>query len=590
MKLVLIKIYVIFFILFFSFLFSYPNFFGENPSIIINNYSDFKNDHDYLSLKKKFLNNNISFFSIKLENKSDLIIRFNSIEDQFSGYDFLKKNGFNNVSLNILASDKIYFFQKFGINPMKVGLDLRGGVYLSVKINFFNNLRSSLELDILNFVDFLKNKKFNYRFIKIRKNNTVILKFFNKNEFNSNILYYVNSNFNLLFKSENFIIFSLKKKKVFEIRKQILDQTIFIFNKRINELGISDSVVKKVGKNNISIEIAGIQDINRAKKILGKAATLKFMLVDLDRNYDSYKVFYDEKGVDIFLKNDVLLTGDSIIYATSSFESGFNKPCINIKISDKDIKKFENFTRKNIGSLMAIVYKEVIINDKFEEIKEKIISIATIMSALGREFQITGLNLQESKDLALLLRSGSLPASVFIIEEKLIGPSIGEENIKNGLLSIIISLFFIFFFMYFRYSRLGILSNFVLLINIFLLLAIMSIIGVTLTLPGLAGIAITIGMSIDGNILIFERIKEELIKEKDLFFCIESGFKGAYSSIVDSNLTTLIIGLVLFILGNGPVKGFAVTLSIGILTSMYSSIFVTKTFIDYFYLKKFKII
>ncbi len=584
------KLYIIFIIFFLSFLYSYPNFYGESPCVIVGFDNSEKKAFSSL-VETKFLNDNLNFYSIDIDNNIGLVIRFKSTEDQFNGYECLKKNGFTNLSLNILESKKFSFLRSFGIKPMKIGLDLRGGIYLLVKVNINNNLNNNLKLDIFNFVNFLKSNQIQYKKIKIKNNNIAVIKFFSDvSKLDSAILDYVKINFNLLKKGKNFLVLSINKKKFFEIRKQVVEQTIFIFNKRINELGISDSLVRSRGKNTIVIEIAGIQDISRAKKILGKTATLKFMLVDVEKNLDSRKIFYEEKNREVFLKNEIILTGDSVAYASAGFEQTFNKPCIHIKISSKDIKEFEAVTRKNIGNLMAIVYKESVLISGKEEIKERIISIATIMSSLGHEFQITGLNFQESKDLALLLRSGSLPATVFIVEEKLIGPTIGEDNIKRGMYSVSMSFLCIFIFMLLRYRRLGLIANFALIINIFIIIAIMSFIEVTLTLPGLAGVAVTIGMSIDGNILIFERIKEEFFKRNDLFYCIEYGFNGAYSSIIDSNLTTLIVGLVLFILGDGPVKGFSITLSIGVLTSMFSSIFITKSIIDFLYVKKVKLL
>lgn len=584
------KLYIIFFIFFLSFLYSYPNFYGENPSIIIG--FDASEKKDFLSIvEKKFLNYNLNFYSIDIDDNIGLVIRFKSTEDQFNAYEFLKKNGFINLSLNILESKKVSFLKSFGVKPMKIGLDLRGGIYLLIKVDVSNNLNTNLRLDVFNFIIFLKNNKQSYKKVKIKNNNVVVINFFSDiSKLNSSVLDYIKLNFNVLKKGNKFFILSINKRKFFEIRKQVVEQTIFVFNKRINELGISDSLVRSRGKSNIVIEIAGIQDIIRAKKILGKTAMLKFMLVDVENTADSHKVFYEEKNKYIFLKNEILLTGDSVVNASASFEHTLNKPCINIKISNKDIKEFEYITRQNIGKLMAIVYKESVLTSGKEDIKERIISVATIMSSLGHEFQITGLSLQESKDLAILLRSGSLPATVFIVEEKLIGPTIGEDNIKKGIYSVFISFLCIFVFMLLRYKYLGLIANLALSINILALVAFMSIIEVTLTLPGLAGIAVTIGMSIDGNILIFERMKEEFIKKSDLFYCIEHGFSGAYSSIVDSNLTTLIVGLVLFILGDGPVKGFAITLSIGVLTSMFSSIFITKSIIDFLYFKKVRLL
>ncbi|HIH2763132.1 MAG TPA: protein translocase subunit SecD [Candidatus Azoamicus sp.] len=584
------KLYIIFFIFFLSFLYSYPNFYGENPSLILG-FDKLKKENFLKSVENNFSSANLKFFSMDIEDNVGLVIRFKSTEDQFNAYDFLKKKGFSNLSLNILEAKKVSFLKKFGIKPMKIGLDLRGGIYLLVKVNINTNLNNNLKLDIFNFVNFLKLNKQTYKKIKIKNNNVVLFKFHsNLSKLDSIFIDYIRNNFNILKKGDDFFILSINKKKFFEIRKQLIEQTVFVFNKRINELGISDSVVRSVGKNNIIIEIAGIQDMARAKKILGKTANLKFMLVDMEKKPDSYKVFYKEENKEILLKNEILLTGESVIHASAGFEHTLNKPCINIKISNKDITDFEFVTRKNIGKLMAIVYKESVLTSGKEEIKERIINIATIMNSLGHEFQITGLNFNESKDLALLLRSGSLPATVLIVEEKLIGPTMGEDNIKKGVYAVFMSLCCILIFMLLRYKRLGLVADFALIVNFFLMIAIMSFIEVTLTLPGLAGIAVTIGMSIDGNILIFERMKEEFLKKNDLFYSIEYGFNGAYSSIIDSNLTTLIVGLVLFILGDGPVKGFSITLSIGVLTSIFSSIFITKNVIDFLYLKKVKLL
>lgn len=583
------KLYIIFILFFLGLLYSYANFYGENPSIIIG--FDKDNKSDFLNLVQKKLLNEKFEFTIDIDHKIGVVLRFKSTEDQFNAYESLKKNNFSNLSLNILESKNIGVLKIFGIKPMKLGLDLRGGIYLLIKVNINNNLNTSLKCDIFNFVTFLNLNKQSYKKITIKKNNIVKIKFFDKlSNLNSVILGYIKSNFYIIKNGDNFIILSLNRKKFFEIRKQVVEQTIFILNKRINELGISDSLVTSRGKNNIVIEIAGIQDISRAKKIIGKTATLKFMIVDLEKKNNSYKVFYEEQNKEIFLKKQILLTGDSVVYASSGFEHSLNKPCINIKISKKNIKEFEAITKKNIGNLMAIIYKENILTPHGEELRERVISVATIMSALGHEFQITGLTFQESKDLALLLRSGSLPASIFIVEEKVIGPTIGEDNLKKGLNSVLISFFCVFFFMLFKYKFLGLIANFALIINVFILIAIMSFIEVTLTLSGLAGIAVMLAISIDGNVLIFERIKEELLKKGDVFSCIEFGFTNAYSSIIDSNLTTLIVGLVLFILGDGPVKGFAITLSLGVITSMFSCIFITKSFIDFLYLKRVKIL
>jgi len=580
----------------------YPNFYGEDPVIIITKNTDTINNDFIKSINKNFNENNIKKKSLIFDSKNKLIIRFFSTEDQFTAYELLKtkvnKNIDMNLSLNILNSLPANFFEMIKAYPMKLGLDLRGGVHLLVKVITKNNINSFVKGRLVILKKNFKESNIKYKNFKINKKNIIKLYFKNNIEKEKACNYIKNNltDFDLIKYKSNRVKIKLNKKQKQIIKQSIIGQTIYILSKRINELGISDSVIQMQGKDKIAIEIPGIQDMSRAKNIIGKTATLNFMLVDTENSINralkgklstQSKLFYQKDNNPILIKNKSILTGDAIVHASSGFEQHSNKPCINIKLGGKNIELFEETTMKNIGNLMAIIYKESVINENKDiEIKETVISVAKIMSALSRDFQITGLNMQESKDLALLLRSGSLPATISIIEEKIIGPTLGEKNIKSGLISVCIAFITILLFMIMKYKYLGIVAIIALTTNLILLIAIMSIIGVILTLPGLAGITLTIGMSIDANILIFERIKEELNKNSNYISAINNGFENALSSIIDSNLTTLIIGLVLFIFSNGPVKGFAVTLSIGIITSIYSSIFVTKTIIEFILIKK----
>ena len=592
------KFIIILCIFLFSLIYTYPNFQGEDPAIIItkNTNSIDKTFIDFID--KNFIDNNIKKKSITLSNKNTLVIRFFSTDEQFTMYELLKSKIFDKlnitVSLNILNSVSSEFLEKLGAYPMKLGLDLRGGVHLLIKVSTKNNINSFIKGRFLSVRKKLKEHTITRYSTKVNDKNIIKLKFKTHNDamyaydcIKSELI-----DFDLIKHNANKIKIKLNKNKKTEIQKHIVEQTIYILSKRVNELGISDSVIQSQGKDKIVIEIPGIQDIARAKSIIGKTATLNFMLVDTKNNIKlalkgqtpkHSKLFYQKNDAPILIKNKSILTGDAIVHASAGFEQQLNKPCINIRLGGKDIKLFEETTMKNVGKLMAIIYKESIINnDKTLDIKETVISVATIMSALSRDFQITGLTIQESKDLALLLRSGSLPATISIIEEKVIGPSLGEKNIRSGIISICVAFIIIFLFMLAKYKFSGFIASIGLITNLLLLISVMSIIGVTLTLPGLAGITLTIGMSIDANILIFERIREEYKEKINYIYAVEQGFKNALSSIIDSNLTTLIIGLVLFMLGNGPIRGFALTLSIGIVTSIYSSIFVTRTLTEIF--------
>ena len=580
-----IFILVVFFI---SIIYAAPNIYGEDPSIILNSHKEI-NSNFVIKINNDFIKKKIISKSIKIEEKNVLIIRFATTVDQFNAYEIIKKKKLPAViSLNILNSNKLKLFQYINSKPMKMGLDLRGGVHLLIKINTYENIKNITKINFLLLKNYFKKNNIKINIIKSKNNKIIKITFhnINKHDIYYNFIDQNINDFEIYYDKNNVMKFKIKKHIEMEIKKNALEQTIHILTKRINELGISDAIIQQNGINKIIVEIPGIQNISYAKKIIGKTATLNFMLVNKTKNLTNLtkknvKILYNDDNIPIILKNKPILTGNSIIHATSGFENTFNKPCINITIKKKDAKIFNKITKKNIGNLIAIIYKENIYNNKsIEETKEKIINIAKITTELGDQFQITGLNLQESKDLALLLRSGSLPTSITIIEEKLIGPTLGEINIKNGLISIYISLFTIFIFMFLKYKTLGIIANISLILNLTLLISIMSVIGIIVTLPGLAGIALTIGMSIDGNILIFERIKEEL-KSNSMKIAIENGFNNALTSIIDSNITTLIIGLILILLASGPIKSFGITLSIGILTSLYSSIFVSKTIIDF---------
>jgi preprotein translocase subunit SecD len=293
------------------------------------------------------------------------------------------------------------------------------------------------------------------------------------------------------------------------------------------------------------------------------------------------RVLRDRHGYKVLLKKKVILTGDSIVWATSGFDNRDNSPVVSLRLGG-NIKLFEKTTKENIGKAMAIIYRE-------SKADEKVISTATIGSALGNQFQISGLSVKESRDLSLLLRAGAMPANVSIIEEKIIGPSMGQENIQKGIFSVALGLSLVLIAMVAYYSLFGVIANLALLLNLMLLLAGMSIIGATLTLPGIAGIVLTLGMAVDANVLIFERIKEEMQSGSSVLASIHRGFECALATIVDSNLTTLIVGIILFFVGTGPVKGFAVVLSIGILTSLFTAVTGTRAMVSCLYEGKYRL-
>lgn len=571
------KINIIIIIIFMlSIIYAYPNIHGEDPAIIIKDINKNQEiEHAIQNAKIKSLN----------YMNNDLIIRFFSTEEQFNVFEKIKQIKNINAYQNILTSEKTKYLEKIKAYPMKLGLDLRGGVHLVTKTNTEDIIEKEIKNILIKIKNITKQKN-----IKVKKNKIIRFKKNNDYDFKKKINEVLDLEKKIIIKNtDKYIYIKLNKEYKKEIKNIIMDKTLSVLTNRINALGIAETIIQKNGTTKITIDLPGIQNIEHAKNILGKTATLEFMLL-AEKNEKKIKIISDRNGNKIKLKNKCIINGNDIIYASSSFEHTFNKPCVNIKINSYGAKKLNKKTSKNIGKLMAIIYKESYIQDNKTKLKEEIISIAKIMSPLNEQFQITGLNLQESKNLALLLKSGSLPTTLSVIEEKIIGPSLGENNIKNSLKSLIISFILISLFMIIRYKKLGLIAIIALIINITLMISIMSIINVTLTLSAIAGIILTIGMSIDSNILIFERIKEEAKINSNVKVIVKNGFNNALSSITDANVTTLLMSLILFLIGSGPIKGFAIALSLGIITSIYSALIVTKNIIEIIIEKNIKII
>jgi preprotein translocase subunit SecD len=510
----------------FSFIYALPNIYGEDPCVqialvhkIANNSNKVvlqSNPKDLIqNITNELISKNLRFKSIKTDNNNNITVHFVNTEIQLTAKDSLQEllGEQYNVVLN-LASGMPNWLTYFGATPMKLGLDLRGGI------------RFLMNVDV--------------------------------------------------------------QSVAAENKNYIVEQTIEILRNRINELGIAEAAVQRHGSNNIIIELPGVQDIVRAKNILGKTATLDFVMVD-ENNMAGIgnRALKDRFGRTVFVKKKVILTGDAIIGATSEFDPRDHKPVVSLRLRNKGINFFKKTTMENIGKTMGIIYREHKIIEKNSVktsiVEETVISVATIQSALGNHFQISGFNVEESRELALLLRSGAMPSTVSIMEEQIIGPSMGQENIKMGMISVVLGLSLVVVVMLIYYSLFGLIANLALLLNLILLIAGMSLIGATLTLPGIAGIVLTLGMAVDANVLIFERIREEMQNGISILTSIKRGFEYALATIVDSNLTTLIVGIILFFIGTGPIKGFAVVLSIGILTSLFTATICTSAMVNMLY-------
>ena len=480
---------------------------------------------------------------------------------------------------------------------MNLGLDLKGGVHFLMQVDldevidnksrkFSNDIRSQLRKNKIRYSSFkFENNKI---FIDLSKNVNFeeIEDMLNKNYQNT---------FDIKRLEDNKLQISISENAINELRIAAIKQNTTTLRNRVNELGVAEPIVQQSGKTRIVVELPGVKDTTRAKEIIGATATLEFKMVDEES--DAYaaeeseqimfnsKLYYDDADQPVLLKRNVILTGENIVDASSGFDQN-SRPSVNITLDGPGSKRFASTTEDNIGKLMAVLFIESksearVINGETKRVTkkyEKIISIATIQERLSKSFQITGLDSpKQARDLALYLRAGSMAAPMYIIEERTVGPSLGADNIEKGKISVIIGLILVLIFMTYYYRVFGLFANTALILNILIIVSVMSLIpGAVLTLPGIAGIVLTVGMAVDANVLIFERVKEEIRNGSTPLASIELGYKKAFSTIADANITTLIASIILFIFGTGPIKGFAVTLSIGVISSMFTAIIVTR--------------
>lgn len=590
-------------------LYSLPNLFGEDPSVQINGENLEKKDYIVVAdrIKQEIDSKNLSYKKIE-SNSDNILVRFNSTETQLKAMELIKSALGENYSVALnLAPVTPRWLEVLGAEPMKLGLDLRGGVRFLMEVDVNTKLKTEAEGYYSQIRTLLREEKVRYKSITLKSDNTIKLSFNGVNGLKKSDSLIAKKFLDLSVVKQDQdgrfdLLVRLNQAKITQIRKETIENTVIPLRKRVNELGVAEAVVAQQGLNRIVVELPGIQDTARAKDIIGKTATLDFVMVDHENDLQKAlqgktpvgsRILPTNYGGKILVKKKAVLTGDSIIGASSGLDNQDGKPVVHLNIGGEKVALFRNTTLRNIGKQMAIIYRETKMEQSIgadgEVFKtpittETVISHPRINSALGNNFVITGLSMQEARDLALLLKSGALPATISIVEERIIGPSMGQENIDKGLISVAVGLGLVLFFMAIYYRWFGIIANFALVLNLVFLVAIMSLIGATLTLPGIAGIVLTLGMAVDANVLIFERIREELRLGVTPLASISRGFDHAFATIVDANITTLIVGIILYAIGgSGPVKGFAVTLCIGILTSMFTAVTGTKAFIYMLY-------
>tara|TARA_Y100001960_G_scaffold334141_1_gene445752 strand:+ start:48510 stop:50306 length:1797 start_codon:yes stop_codon:yes gene_type:complete len=578
------------FLILFSFIYSLPNFFEKDAAVGIvskNEGRDLIIIEDKIKSKKEELGYDEYFIQ-----DNSLFVVYKSISEQMSGYEKINKmvkDGFY-VNLNLISTQP-QWLTNFGASPANLGLDLRGGVHFLMEVDteeLMSKKLKSYKKDI--------EKTFNVEG-NILGNKAVF-------PYTEEILNYLDNNFldslDIVYLEEtDEIEFEIKNLKKKDFIDSVVKQNIITLNNRVNEIGVAEPTIQRQGENRIIIQLPGIQDTSKAKEIVGATATLDFKAVDekaFMKTKDNVLIEMLDGTGSYYFKIGSIISGKSIIDASSGFDIENNTSIVSVSLDQSAGNVMLEYTTKNKGKLMGSILKTVQYETKKLEdgtlvknkiVTKKAINVARISGVFSNRFQITGLDdKEEAHKLAILLRSGALAAPVEIIEERTIGPNMGAENIKKGKISILIGFALVLILMAIKYRTLGMIANFCVFINMFALLAILSSLGATLTLPGIAGIILTVGMAVDANVVIFERIKEEYARKGKVKKSIESGFAKALSSIIDANITTFIAALVLFGIGSGAVKGFAVTLLIGIITSLITSIFLSKTIIEIVYKNK----
>jgi len=589
-------------------LFALPNIYGKDPALQISaSRSAEVSELTEYQVSAALEEAGIAYETMEL-GIENLVIRFKNEETQLKAISVVKKSlGRNYVVALNLAPATPDWLRKFGADPMFLGLDLRGGVHFLMEVDMDAAVTKAEDRYMSDLRSQLRENKVRYKTITRNKSGGLLIRFKDDNERDSGQSLIEDDFPDLDVKipdvssNEPQLIATLKDQVLRDTQKLALQQNITTLRKRVNELGVAEPVIQQQGSTRIVVQLPGVQDTARAKEILGATATLEFRLVDENHNPQDAvdgrvpagsKLYYERNGQPILLKKQVMLTGDSVIDAASGIDTQSGGPDVTITLDGRGAKRMSHGTRDNVGKRMAVVFIEHKIETiekdgefiKQKETIEEVINAAVIREQLGKRFHITGLDsTQEARTLALLLRAGALAAPIYIIEERTVGPSLGQDNIDKGFKSVVIGFILVLLFMAFYYKVFGLFADVALALNLVLIVAMLSLLQATLTLPGIAGIVLTVGMAVDANVLIFERIREEIRNGNSPQASIHAGYEKAFSTIIDANITTLIAALVLFSFGTGPVKGFAVTLSLGIISSLFTAIMVTRGLVNLTY-------
>ncbi|OGT48853.1 MAG: protein-export membrane protein SecD [Gammaproteobacteria bacterium RIFCSPHIGHO2_12_FULL_41_15] len=593
--------------LIFGVLYSLPNLYPEDPAIQITTHDEAPFPSTIQNQMAAALRSqSLSYKSIAPENNT-IMVRFTDTEDQLKAQDVLQASLGPNYSVALnLAPTTPKWLMAMGANPMKLGLDLRGGVHFLLQVDTNSMIKTRQTADMHSMGQQLRDKNFRYAGISPTSASGFVIRF-RDTDTQRQAESFLQKNFpDYLFttqqeNNEPVIVGVMTQEALLQLSNYAVDQNLTILRTRVSELGIQEPVIQQQGADQISVDLPGIQDMARAKSLIGKMATIRLQLVDTQQDATAAaktgvipfgtQLFKDDNGQPILLNNQVILFGTSIINASPMVDDN-GRPSVSIRVGGSVVTSFHKITGDNIGRPLAVVYVETQIEKRMVDGKiisknvkvEKVINVSTINDALAHNFQITGLSsMQTAQNLALLLRSGAYSAQMNFVEERVIGPSLGKQNIDMGVTSLEIGSMAVVLFMILYYRLLGVIADLALILNIFFIVAILSVMGGTLSLPGIAGIVLTVGMAVDANVLINERIREELRNGVTPQAAIARGYDRAFSTIVDANVTTLIVAVILLALGSSQVQNLAETLIIGLITSMITAIFFTRGIVNLIY-------
>jgi preprotein translocase subunit SecD len=587
-------------------IYALPNLYGEDPALQISGVRQAEVDDTVSATVARTLGD--AGLGIKRQERSEgkLLVRFQDTETQLKAADYIKAALGNDyvVAFNLAPATPAWL-TSFNALPMYLGLDLRGGVHFLMEVDMQAAGKQAIERYTTEIRSLLREEKIRYALLRAEQAGVRVV--FRSEEDRARAESLLRKNFPTLVtetaettgKPE--FITRPSEQEARETQQFALQQNILTLRNRVNELGVAEPVIQQQGASRIVVQLPGVQDPGQAKRILGATATLEYRAVDIEHDLEraiagkvpaGSRLYRERKGGHVLLKKSVIATGDQIVNARSGFDSMTGSPMVSVTLDAKGARSMLRFTKENVGKPMAVVFIENRSETKIvdgEPVKrpvkvEEVVSVATIRDVFSSRFQTTGLDSsREAQELALILRSGALAAPIEIVEERTVGPSLGKDNIRQGFNSVMIGFCVVLVFMALYYRVFGLVADLALTLNLVLIVAILSMLQATLTLPGIAGIVLTVGMAVDANVLIFERIREELRNGNSPQASIHAGYEKALSTIADANITTLIAAIVLLSFGTGPVKGFAVTLSIGILTSMFTAIFGTRAVINLVY-------